>query len=209
MRLRTARPDDVPALEALIADSARGLSGGHYTPAQIESLLQYVFGVDTQLIADGTYYVCEDAGRLAAAGGWSRRRTLYGGDRMNGEEDPLLDPGSEPARIRAFFVHPDFARRGLGRQLLERCLSDTRAAGFRELTLVASLPGEPLYRALGFEVTRRFLLEMPDGAAVEASEMARPAAQPLSASRNAATNASGRSIAGSSAAPSMTRSGQP
>jgi hypothetical protein len=96
MRLRTARPDDLPALDALITDSARGLSRGYYTPEQVESLPQYVFGADTQLIADGTYYVCEDAGTLAAAGGWSRRRTLYGGDRLKGAEDLLLDPGSEP-----------------------------------------------------------------------------------------------------------------
>ena len=127
MQFRVAAATDVPAIDALIAASARALSAGYYTPRQTESLIRHVFGPDTQLIADGTYFVCESEGGLAAAGGWSRRRTLYGGDRMKGGADPLLDPATEPARIRAFFVHPDFARRGLGRRLFDRCLAEASA----------------------------------------------------------------------------------
>src|SRR5262245_10112134 len=117
LQIRHATPADVPALRHLIEQSVRALSVGYYTPAQIESALRHVFGPDTQLIADQTYYVIVDDGALAAAGGWSRRRTLYGGDQMKAAEDPLLDPATESARIRAFFVHPAWARGGLGRQL--------------------------------------------------------------------------------------------
>jgi GNAT superfamily N-acetyltransferase len=118
LTLRAACTHDLPAIEALIARSARALSAGFYTEAQVASLLRHVFGVDTQLVRDGTYYVIETTSDgLAAAGGWSRRRTLYGGDRMKQADDPLLDPDRDPARIRAFFVHPAWARRGLGRQL--------------------------------------------------------------------------------------------
>jgi len=171
MHLRLATPADISAIDVLIAASARALSVGYYTPEQIESLIRHVFGPDSQLIADGTYYVIESGGVLAAAGGWSRRRTMYGGDQMKGDADPLLDPATEPARIRAFFVHPDFARRGLGRILFERCRDEAAAAGFRALTLVATLPGEPLYRAVGFETVRRFELILPDGVSVPASDM--------------------------------------
>jgi GNAT superfamily N-acetyltransferase len=173
MRLRRARLDDLPEIERLIVASARGLSPGYYTPQQIDSLVEHEFGADTRLILDGTYYVCSIDDELVAAGGWSRRRTLHGADRTKGEDDPLLDPATDAARIRAFFVHPAHARRGLARELLSRCLADAVAAGFRQLTLVATLPGEPFYRASGFEVKRRFLLAMPNGVAVELSEMDR------------------------------------
>jgi|RhiMetdeSRZDD1v2_1073273.scaffolds.fasta_scaffold1397578_1 GNAT superfamily N-acetyltransferase len=173
--LRAACTHDLPAIEALIARSARELSVGFYTEAQVASLLRHVFGADTQLIRDGTYYVVEAASDgLVAAGGWSRRRTLYGGDRMKQGDDPSLDPGREPARIRAFFVHPDWARRGLGRRLYDRCESAALAAGFRQLALVATLPGEPLYRALGFELDERFTLTLPDGIEVPVARMSRP-----------------------------------
>src|ERR671938_1998316 len=138
-QLRPATPADVPALRALIAASVRGLSTSFYTTAQIESALEHMFGVDSQLIADGTYYVLESGAALVAAGGWSARRTLYGGDQWKETEDPRLDPSAEPARIRAFFVHPAWARQGFARALFERCLHAARAAGFRELTLVATL----------------------------------------------------------------------
>jgi hypothetical protein len=111
-QLRPAVAADVAPLQALIAASVRGLSAGHYTPAQAEGGLREVFGVDTQLVADGTYFVIEAEGAIVAAGGWSARRTLFGGDQMKGREDPRLDPATEPARIRAFFVHPAWARRG-------------------------------------------------------------------------------------------------
>jgi GNAT superfamily N-acetyltransferase len=171
--VRVATDADVPALRTLIAESVRGLSVGYYTPAQAESALVHVFGPDTQLIADGTYYVVESAGVLVAAGGWSRRRTHYGGDQMKSGDDPTLDPTSEPARIRAFFVHPAWARRGLGRLMFERCVEAARAAGFRELTLVATLPGVPLYTALGFVERERFAAPMPGGLELPVVRMTR------------------------------------
>ena len=172
--LRRARLEDLAEIEALITRSAQELSAGYYTPAQVAALLRYVFGADTQLIRDGTYFVCEsDGGAVVAAGGWSRRGTLYGADRMKTSEDPLLDPATDAARIRAFFVDPDWARQGLGRRLFAECQSAARAAGFRTLALVATLPGEPLYRALGFEPTERFELRLPDSTAVPVVHMAR------------------------------------
>ena len=177
--LRPATDADLPALRELIAASVRGLSVGYYTPRQAESALVHVFGPDTQLIADGTYYVAEAAdGVLVAAGGWSRRRTLYGGDQTKSGIDPLLDPATEPARIRAFFVHPAWARRGLGRLLFERCLAAARAAGFRELTLVATLPGVPLYEVLGFAAGERFAVTMPDGIELPVVTMSRSIGEP-------------------------------
>ena len=161
MALRTATAADVPALDSLIARSGRALSAGFYTPAQAEAITTHVFGVDTQLIADGTYYVIEHDGRLVACGGWSRRGTLFGGDHTKRGDDPLLDPQSDPARIRAFFGEPSMARRGFGRRLLDACVAAARAAGFRTLELVATLPGEPLYRAGGFAVVERFELTLP------------------------------------------------
>jgi GNAT superfamily N-acetyltransferase len=172
--LRLARLEDLAAIEALIARSARELSAGYYTADQVAGLLTYVFGADTLLIRDGTYFVCESGGgALLAVGGWSRRGTLFGADRVKASEDPLLDPATDPARIRAFFVHPDWARQGLGRRLFAECQSAARAAGFRTLTLVATLPGEPLYHALGFELTERFVLRLPDGTEVPVARMAR------------------------------------
>jgi GNAT superfamily N-acetyltransferase len=171
---RLARLEDLPAIEELITRSAQALSAGYYTPAQVAALLRYVFGADTQLIRDGTYFVCEaDGGALVAAGGWSRRATLYGGDRVKASEDPLLDPATEAARIRAFFVDPGWARRGLGRRLFAECEAAARSAGFGTLALVATMPGEPLYRALGFELTERFALRLPDGTEVPVAHMSR------------------------------------
>lgn len=173
MRLRPATLDDVPALERLIAASARGLSAGSYTPAQVEALVRHVFGVDTQLVRDGTYHVIEDDDGMAACGGWSARRTLYGGDVMKGGEDPRLDPATEPARIRAFFVHPRCARRGLGRRLWETCARAAADAGFGAMELMATLPGEPLYAALGFTVEERTSIALPGGVTVPLARMRR------------------------------------
>jgi GNAT superfamily N-acetyltransferase len=175
IQLRLATPGDVPRLRGLIERSVRALSLPSYTGAQIESAVGYVFGPDTQLIADRTYYVIENEdGELVAAGGWSRRRTLYGGDQMKGAEDPLLEPATEAARIRAFFVHPAWARRGLGRRLFERCAEDAASAGFQKLELVATLPGEPLYRALGFTEIERAAVSLPDGETLPVVRMGRP-----------------------------------
>ena len=178
MHLRVATSADVPALRALIEASARGLSAGFYTPAQVEAALAHVFGVDTQLIADGTYFVVEAPGGPAAAGGWSARRTLYGGDQMKGGSDPRLDPAAEPARIRAFFVHPRWARRGLARRLYADCARAAWDAGFRELELMATRPGEPLYTALGFAVVERVTVALPGAVEVPFARMRRPIAPP-------------------------------
>jgi GNAT superfamily N-acetyltransferase len=149
--LRTATFADIPELQRLIARSVRGLSIGMYSPAQTEAALVHVFGVDTQLVADETYYVIEENAAIVAAGGWSARR----------EVDSLLDPTTDPARIRAFFVHPDWTRRGLARRLFTACESAARARGFHAFELVSTLPGEPLYRALGFTAIEPIPVPMP------------------------------------------------
>src|SRR6476646_2821457 len=138
---RAATRADVAAIRRLIDASVRGLSTEHYTARQIESALQYVFGVDTQLIDDGTYFVVDAGDELAAAGGWSRRKTLYGGDQFKATSDPLLDPAVDAARIRAFFVNPSWTRRGLARRLFEICEDAARREGFRAFELGATLPG--------------------------------------------------------------------
>jgi len=161
--IRLATPVDVPALRELIPVSARALSRGFYTDAETESAIRHVFGPDSRLIEDGTYFVAEEDGRFAGCGGWSRRRTLYGGDQTKSGEEPLLDPASEPAKIRAFFVHPDFARRGVGSRILEACLAAARAAGFRRVELAATLPGVPFYAARGFVERERLSAPMADG----------------------------------------------
>lgn len=171
--VRLAHDDDIPALRELIDVSVRELSRGFYTAEQVDAALQHVFGVDTQLIADGTYYVVEDGRDIAAAGGWSRRRTLFGGDQMKSVEDPMLDPATEAARIRAFYVHPAHARQGLGRLLFRTCAAAARAAGFHDLTLVATLPGEPLYAALGFRVVERLVVDLPNGIELPGARMTR------------------------------------
>ena len=162
VKLRVAAMADVQSLNALIAASARELSAGFYSAEQIEALIAHVFGVDTQLVLDGTYYLIESVDReLVATGGWSFRRTLYGGDQAKSGEDTRLNPARDPARIRAFFVHPQFARRGLGRQLYAECERSARVAGFGRLELMATLPGEPLYSALGFSVMERTSVRLP------------------------------------------------
>ncbi len=183
--LRLAELADVPALEPLIAAAARALSVGFYTERQAESAVRYVFGPDTQLIRDGTYFVAVsrlagEAGRVVGCGGWSRRRTLFGGDQAKTAEDPLLDPACDPARIRAFFVDPGWARRGVGRAILDTCTAAARQAGFRALELVATLPGEPLYRAGGFEVAERFDLQLPDGVELPVARMVKLELGPVS-----------------------------
>ena len=173
VRVRVATTDDLAAIRALIPLSVRGLSVGYYTPRQVESAIRYVFGPDSQLIADGTYFVAEFGGALAGCGGWSMRRTLYGGDQAKEAEDPRLDPATEPARIRAFFVHPDHARRGVGSRIMDACIRGARAAGFRSLELASTLPGEPLYRAFGFRAVEQIESTLPDGVEIRFVRMAR------------------------------------
>jgi GNAT superfamily N-acetyltransferase len=176
IQLRLARPGDVFDLNRLIERSARVLSRGYYTPAQIQSAIQHVFGVDSTLVADGTYYVATDGVEPVGCGGWSRRRTLYGGDQRPVGGADLLDPAREAARIRAFFVSPSHARRGVGRMLLSACEEAARAAGFRRLELMATLPGVPLYAATGFRELERVTDRLPDGVAIEFVRMTRPIA---------------------------------
>lgn len=166
IQLRLATTEDIPALDQLMRKSVRGLSAGYYTERQIDLSLVHVFGIDTQLIADGTYFVAEAleaSGQIVGCGGWSKRNTLYGGDQTKQGEDSLLDPATEPARIRAFFIAPDFARRGIGRQIIEACESAAREAGFTHLELGATLPGVPLYTALGYQPIERIEHPMPEG----------------------------------------------
>jgi GNAT superfamily N-acetyltransferase len=148
--LRKAILTDIPAIEALIARSARGLSAADYRPAQIEGALRGAFGVDTQLLADQTYFVVEDEGRIVGCGGWSFRSTLFGGDARAGRDSSMLDPRTQAAKIRAFFVDPGAARRGIGSHLLEHCESEARAHGFSHAELMATLPGVKLYAARGY-----------------------------------------------------------
>jgi GNAT superfamily N-acetyltransferase len=154
-RIRLAEARDIPSLRELIAASVRGLQLGDYSSAQLESALRTVYGVDTQLISDGTYFAAEEmepsgAALLVGCGGWSKRKTLYGGDQFSGREDSLLDPAKDAAKIRAFFVHPDWARRGIGGMILEACETAAWAAGFRRLEMGATLTGVPFYRAKGY-----------------------------------------------------------
>ncbi len=172
--LRAATRGDVPTLEALIAASGIALSRGFYDDAQAAANTAQVLGVDTQLIDDGTYFVLEAADGIVACGGWSRRRTLFGADHAKGGgPDPLLDPATDAARIRAFFVAPSQARRGLASRLLRHCAAEAWAAGFRRLTLVATMPGVPLYRAFGFTIDDAFDHSLAGGLSVRLATMSR------------------------------------
>ena len=152
--------DERESIKQLIADSARHLSREHYSDSQIETAIATVFGVDTDLIEDGTYFVAEDAGVLVGCGGWSKRKTLFGGDQFSSRDAGYLDPESEPAKIRAFFIHPDHARKGIARAILSRCEDEARAAGFRALELMATLPGIEFYKSCGFVEEGDFDLDL-------------------------------------------------
>jgi GNAT superfamily N-acetyltransferase len=167
--IRRAAPADVRALRALIDLSVRSLQARDYSPAQIEGALETVFGVDSQLIADGTYFAAEVVGdgektEIAGCGGWSKRKTLFGGDLGAGREDSLLDPIRDNARIRAFFVHPDWARRGIGSRILAACESAAMEAGFKGFELGATITGERLYRARGYQAIERIEVPLGNGA---------------------------------------------
>ena len=183
IQLRLAVPEDVPALTALIEASARGLQTEDYTPAQIEGALQAVFGVDTQLIADGTYIVAQAPSGTAGdenlapssasgsgskwvivgCGGWSKRKTLYGSDHWSGREDALLDPQRDAAKIRAFFIHPAWARRGVGTLILDACEQAARAAGFTRYEMGATLTGAKLFGAKGYIAVKPISIPLANG----------------------------------------------
>ncbi len=164
--IRKAEVEDIPALEVLIPESVRALQAGDYSAPQIEGALGTVFGVDRQLIRDGTYFVVEAGSRIVACGGWSRRKTLFGSDHAPQKDDAWLDPAVDSARIRAFFVHPSWARRGIGSRLMRACEEAAVAEGFSTLELAATLTGEPLYRAHGFQAVGRFDVPLPNGASM-------------------------------------------
>lgn len=169
---------DLASLGPLIAASARELSRDDYTPAQVEGALRGAFGTDTQLIRDGSYFVIEAEGRLAGCGGWSRRRTLFGSDARTGRDATELDPASDAAKIRAFFIHPDFARQGLGSAMLERCEQDAMAHGFTRFELMGTLPGVRLYAARGYRAGERIEWPLGDGLAIPFIPMSKDAGPP-------------------------------
>ncbi len=169
--LRLARESDMPALQALIPLSVRGLQKHCYSQAQMDAALGPVFGVDRQLIRDGTYFITEEGDEIVGCGGWSRRRSLYGGDGGRAREDSLLDPQRDPARVRAFFVHPNWVRRGIGRSIMAACEDAIVGAGFRNVEIVATLAGEPLYASFGYAVVERYEIPMTGGLTLPAVRM--------------------------------------
>jgi len=178
IHLRLATPEDIPVLRQLIEASVRGLQTEDYTPAQIDGALQTVFGVDSQLITDSTYIVAEaglpgldgpESNRsntkplIVGCGGWSKRKTLYGSDHWTGREDDLLDPRHDAAKIRAFFIHPDWARRGVGTLILEACENAARAAGFRRFEMGATLTGAKLFGVKGYVAVKPISIPLANG----------------------------------------------
>ena len=171
-RIRVAREDDIPALHRLIEVSVRGLQAGDYTPAQIEGALGTVLGLDTQLIRDQTYFLVEainsqGAMTFAGCGGWSKRKTLFGSDGASVREPELLDPQTDAAKVRAIFVHPDFARRGLGSLILAHVEAAALAAGFSHFEMGSTLTGVPLYRLKGYVEVERIAVPLRNGEALQ------------------------------------------
>jgi GNAT superfamily N-acetyltransferase len=166
VNIRKATLDDVSSIQTLIATSARGLGTGDYTSEQVEAALLGAWGVDTDMIRDGTCFVgfMEE---MILCGGWSRRATPFGGDAYARRESRLLDPASEAARIRAFFVHPLWARQGLASRLLTLCEGEAKAAGFTAVELVATLPGERLYSRHGYVSSGRRAYDLPNNCSID------------------------------------------
>lgn len=163
-QLRPATAADEPFLHDLIARSIRELGADDYTPAQIEAALLGAFGIDTQLIRDQTYFVIETGtGEIVGCGGWSRRKTLFGSDTREVRDDSWLDPATDAARIRAFFIDSRHARRGLGRMLLDHCEAEAARAGFTNFSLMATLPGKRLYEACGYVGNESIEHPLPGG----------------------------------------------
>jgi GNAT superfamily N-acetyltransferase len=170
---RLATFADLPALRDLMDASIRGLVGATLDPARLEASFE-IMGVDTQLLADGTYFVVEHEGRIVGCGGWGRRATRFGHDETGGRDARLLAPATEPARIRAMYTHPAFARRGIGRRVLALCEEAAARAGFRSLELVATLAGEPLYLACGYALVERIEVPTSHGVTIPLARMVKP-----------------------------------
>src|SRR5579862_8328922 len=166
-RLRQATAADADEIQALIARSIRALGAADYSSQQIEGALEGAFGLDSQLLADGTYFVVESGGRLIGCGGWSYRRTLFGGDARAERDAGVLDPRTDAAKIRAFFVDPRAARQGVGSALLEHCESEARRHGFRRAEMMATLPGRKLYEARGYLPGARVRYPLAPGLSIE------------------------------------------
>jgi GNAT superfamily N-acetyltransferase len=195
IRIRKALAEDVPVLQRLIEASVRELQAEDYTPGQMEGALESVFGVDSQLIADGSYLVAEarivdsaseamstpeeenlgSQWAIAGCGGWSKRKTLYGGDRWTAREDTLLDPKCDAAKIRAFFIHPAWARRGVGSKILEACEAAAREAGFRRYEMGATLTGAKLFGAKGYVALEKIEVPLKNGLSLPVIHMTKRA----------------------------------
>jgi GNAT superfamily N-acetyltransferase len=179
--IRLAQEADISALHALIESSVRGLQANDYTAAQIEGALGTVLGLDTQLIRDQTYFIAEtipkesEGPKLAACGGWSKRKTLFGADRGPGREPELLDPAADAAKVRAIFVHPEFARRGLGSLILAQVEAAAMSAGFRRFEMGSTLTGVPLYRLKGYMEVERIAVPLHNGEALPIVRMVKMA----------------------------------
>jgi GNAT superfamily N-acetyltransferase len=171
---RVATLEDLLQLRELIHLSIRDLVSQFLDPARVEASFE-IMGVDTQLIEDGTYFIVEAGNRIAGSGGWSRRATLYGPDQLAGRDARLLDPQTEPARIRAMYTHPDFARRGVGRLVLSLCEAAAEREGFRAFEMMATAPGEPLYLVSGYEVIERVEIPTSKGVSVPCARMRKQA----------------------------------
>lgn len=171
---RVATPADAGEIQALMRASAAALFPAHYDEEQTRSGVTHIAHLDPLLLADGTYFVHVHEGEIVACGGWSRRNKLYAGEGDAADDDRLLDPATEPARVRAMFVREDWTRRGLGREILEACEHAAAAEGFSRLVLGATLPGYPLYAAFGFAETGRFTLVTPDGVELDGVSMEKP-----------------------------------
>jgi len=176
--VRLATQADIPTLHALIESSVRILQANDYTPAQIEGALGTVLGLDTQLLADQTYFVAEitassGAKIIVACGGWSKRKTLFGSDHAALREPEFLDPATDAAKIRAIFVHPDWSRRGLGTLLLETCENAAKSAGFTKFEMGSTLTGVPLYKLRGYHVIESIAVPLPNGESLPVIRMAK------------------------------------
>lgn len=169
--IRKALLPDCESIKKLIAESARGLSRADYSDRQIEAAIATVFGVDTTLINDGTYFVAECEGQLIGGGGWSKRKTLFGGDQFVSRDSSEIDPQTEPAKIRAFFIHPKWSRKGVARAILSQCESAASTCGFRSLELMATLPGVKFYEASGYTAVSGDELEIKDGVTLKLVKM--------------------------------------